>query len=145
MNLEAFKRPRRVKWCEQPSRNASSPHFSLLSPPSFPSVTWWVWEWWMWDDLSKISIALHKSGVPPRPRLNWTLGCLEILEQKRRTNHCCYSISHCVGITCTQPLIGPGLHHKCFATCCTKSSKSYQSHHEKNILWQDKPAIICKI
>ena len=37
----------------------------------------------MWDDLSKISIALHKSGVPPRPRLNWTLGCLEILEQKR--------------------------------------------------------------
>ena len=39
----------------------------------------------MWDDLSKISIALHKSGVPPRPRLNWTLACLEILEQKRGT------------------------------------------------------------
>ena len=61
----------------------------------------------MWDDLSKISIALHKSGVPPRPRLNWTLGCLEILEQKRGTLITVVTPFHIVRqLTCAKLLTG---------------------------------------
>ena len=61
----------------------------------------------MWDDLSKISIALHKSGVPPRPRLNWTLGCLEILEQKRELVRALITVVtsfHIVSLTCAMML-----------------------------------------
>ena len=61
----------------------------------------------MWDDLSKISIALHKSGVPPRPRLNWTLGCLEILEQKRELVRALITVVtsfHIVCLTCAMLL-----------------------------------------
>ena len=81
-------------------------HFCQEASAS-PGVTWWVWEWWMWDDLSKISIALHKSGVPPRPRLNWTLGCLEILEQKRELVRALITVVtsfHIVCLTCAMLL-----------------------------------------
>ena len=95
MNLGAWKRLRSQMMSAAIDEMRLLHIFHFCQEAASPGVTWW-------DDLSKISIALHKSGVPPRPRLNWTLGCLEILEQKRGTcsNHCCYSISHCEAHLC---------------------------------------------
>ena len=97
-----------VKWCQRRSTKCDfSTYFTSVRRPASPGVTWWVWEWWMWDDLSKISIALHKSGVPPRPRLNWTLGCLEILEQKRELVRALITVVtsfHIVCFTCAMLL-----------------------------------------